>query len=111
MNETAILQKIRLKASRLGWKLSRNNSGAFQDVNGRWVKYGCFAPGGADLIGFRTITITPDMIGKKISQFIAIEVKTPTGKIKPEQQHFIDTVNNSGGVGIIARSEGDLVKD
>jgi hypothetical protein len=43
--------------------------------------------GSADLIGYRTITITPDMVGQQVAVFTSIEVKTPTGRIRPEQQH------------------------
>jgi hypothetical protein len=37
----------------------------------------------ADLIGWRSITITPDMVGTTVAIFASIEVKTPTGRVSP----------------------------
>ena len=108
MNESAILQRVRLAASKLGYRLSRNNSGCFEDKTGRWVRFGCFAPGGADLIGYKTIRITEEHLGMAVAQFVAIEVKTPTGKLKPEQAQFLKAVRESGGIAIVARSADDL---
>ena len=62
------------------------------------------ARGSADLIGWRTITITPEMVGKQLAVFTSIEVKTPTGRIRPEQQAWLDTVQTAGGIAGIARS-------
>jgi hypothetical protein len=36
--------------------------------------------------------------------FAAIEVKTPTGKVKEEQQRFVDYVDECGGISGICRS-------
>ena len=43
-----------------------------------------------------------------IAQFVAMEVKTPTGKLKPEQENFLKVVRESGGIAIVARSADDL---
>ena len=47
-----------------------------------------------------------DIIGcmPKTGRFLAIEVKRPGGKATPEQQHFIDTINQAGGLAFVARS-------
>lgn len=66
--------------------------------------------GYADLTGFRVIEITPDMVGQKIAQFVAIEVKTTKGRASDEQSKFIDVVNKNGGCGGICRSREDAVK-
>lgn len=89
--ETDILQEIRLEASKLGLTLFRNNVGALKDENGRLVKYGLHV-GSPDLIGW-------DSKGR----FVGIEVKNETGKVKPEQQIFLDAINKSGGIGIVCR--------
>lgn len=39
--------------------------------------------------------------------FLALEVKTQTGRIRPEQQQFLDLVNRRGGVGRVVRSVDD----
>jgi hypothetical protein len=100
MNETTILQSVRLAASKHGVVLSRNNCGSLLDVNGRLVRFGLFSPGGADLIGFRTIN--------SIAQFVALEIKMPGKKPTPEQQHFIDMVNKSGGIGAVVTDPDQL---
>lgn len=51
-----------------------------------------------------------DLIGwTKDGRFLAIEVKTKTGRVTPEQQNFINQVNAAGGVGIVARSVQDAL--
>ena len=63
--------------------------------------------GSADLIGWRTVTITPDMVGQQVAVFLSIEVKTPTGRIRPEQQQWLETVQAAGGIAGVARSVED----
>lgn len=65
------------------------------------------ARGSADLIGYRTITITPEMLGQQVAVFTSIEVKTPTGRIRPEQQQWLETVQAAGGIAGVARSVED----
>jgi hypothetical protein len=64
-------------------------------------------PGSGDLIGWRTVTVTTDMVGKPVAQFLSIEVKTPTGRIRPDQTNWLEQVNLHGGHAIIARSVSD----
>lgn len=66
--------------------------------------------GYSDLSGFRVVEITPDMVGQKIAQFVAIEVKTTKGAIRDEQSKFINVVNNNGGCGGICRSPEDALE-
>ena len=98
-DETALLRLIQLEASRRqNVRLWRNESGLFYAPNGSRVKAG-LCRGSSDLIGLRTILITPQMAGTKIAQFLAIEVKVPGGKITDEQTRFIEMVNELGGYG------------
>jgi hypothetical protein len=64
--------------------------------------------GSSDLIGWTSIEITPDMLGKKLAVFSAIEVKTETGKLSPEQKIFLENVKNAGGIAKICRKLEDL---
>jgi hypothetical protein len=104
MREASILKRILLACSRGPVRLWRNNCGSLEDRNGRWVKFGVANPGGSDLIGFRSVIITPDMVGTRIAIFSAIEVKQKSGRIRPEQRAFIDNVKLHGGYAGIARS-------
>ena len=100
--ETIIQQAIRL-LSRGPFRLFRNNAGALPDGRGGWVRYG-LATGSSDLIGWRSVTITPEMVGATIAQFVALEVKTPTGRPTNEQRAFLAAVHRAGGVAAIVRS-------
>lgn len=60
--------------------------------------------GSSDLIGWTTREITPDMVGKKVAVFTAVEIKTLTGRASPEQLNFIERVRQAGGIAGIARS-------
>ncbi len=41
-------------------------------------------------------------------QFLAIEVKSATGRLSLEQMAFLDSVNAEGGIGFMARSVDDV---
>lgn len=66
------------------------------------VRYGLV--GSADLIGLRSITITPEMVGQTIGVFVALETKSPTGRPSPEQLAFGDSVERIGGLYRVTRS-------
>jgi hypothetical protein len=104
-SETQLQQQIRLAlGTRPDLRLYRNNCGSLPDPRtGRPVQFG-LARGSADLIGWRTITITPEMVGQQLAVFTSIEVKTPTGRIRPEQHAWQRTVSAAGGIAGIARS-------
>lgn len=65
--------------------------------------------GSSDLIGWTVKTVTPEMVGKQIAVFTAIEVKKPSGRATTEQVTFINNVNQSGGIAGIAKSDMDAV--
>lgn len=109
MSEAKTQQEIRLAAASAGTVLFRNNQGAYKDANGRWVKYGVCNPGGADLIGWTPVVITPDMIGRTVAVFTACEVKSAKGKPTDAQVNFIGAVQKAGGFAGVARSVADLL--
>ena len=86
----------------------RNNTGTLRDINGRPVSFG-LCKGSADLIGWRTVTVTPEMVGQQIAVFTSIEVKSTSGRGKPEQQAWMDAVAAAGGIAGIARSVGEAM--
>ena len=106
--ETDLQQRIRIAVgTRPDTRLFRNQCGALPDPRtGRLVTFG-LARGSADLVGWRTVVITPDMIGRRIAVFTSIEVKTPTGRVRPEQQAWLGVVRGAGGIAGIARSVTD----
>lgn len=109
MSEAAIQQQIRLALSRAGVVAFRNNVGQYIDQKtGRPIRYG-LGVGSSDLIGWTEVKITPDMVGKTVAVFTAVEVKAPNGKATEAQLNFITQVLRAGGYAGIARSPGDAV--
>jgi hypothetical protein len=107
MNEMNRLRSIMLGLSKPGMALWRNNCGALKDADGRLIRYGVANPGGSDLIGWRSVTVTPDMVGRRLAVFLAIEVKGANGKPTEAQVRFIRAVNDAGGLAGVARSVDD----
>lgn len=103
-NEATIQSKIRLAIAKHA-TLHRNNVGAMKTADGRFVRFGVCNPGGSDLIGWRSVKITADMVGKTVAQFVAIECKSATGKVSDDQMRFIAAVKKAGGVAGVTRSD------
>jgi hypothetical protein len=110
MTEAALMRRIMLALSRAGAVVFRNNQGALKDATGRLVRYGVCQPGGADVIGWRSIEVTPEMVGQRVALFAAVEVKTLTGRLTPAQRQFLDAVRSAGGIAGVARSEDEAVR-
>lgn len=106
MTEQQIQQQIRLQCSKGPVRLHRNNTGTLLDRNGRPVQFG-LAKGSADLIGWTTRTITPDMVGQQVAVFTSIEVKSATGRLRPDQRQWMESVQAAGGIAGVARSVDD----
>lgn len=106
--ETELQQRIRLAlGTRSDLRLFRNQVGQLPDPRtGRPVQFG-LARGSADLIGWRTVTITPNMVGTRIAVFTSLEVKTPTGRLTPAQHNWLGAVRQAGGIAGVARSVAD----
>ena len=105
-SEQTIQQHIRLACSKGNTRLFRNNTGSLLDKNGRPVQFG-LCKGSADLIGWTTRTITEEMVGQQVAVFTSIEVKSATGRLRPEQQSWLDAVQKAGGIAAVARSVAD----
>ena len=55
--------------------------------------------GVSDLIGFDSVIITPEMVGKRVAVFVATELKaTKNDKLKKKQIAFRDMVVKLGGI-------------
>ena len=97
MKESDIQRLIMLALSESGCLIWRNNSGVLKNAAGIPIKFG-LCVGSSDLIG-----LTP------AGRFLAVEIKTPTGKATPEQLRFIEAVRARGGVAGIARSPAEAL--
>lgn len=105
-SEQHIQQSIRIACSNGDTRLFRNNTGTLRDQNGRPVTFG-LCKGSADLIGWKRVTVTPEMVGSTVAVFTSIEVKTPTGRLRAEQQQWLEVVQAAGGIAGVARSVDD----
>ena len=105
MKETGVQQEIQLDMSSNGHRAFRNNNGVLRDREGSYVSYG-MGNGTSDLIGFTSIKITPEMVGKRVAIFTAMEVKKDeasklrddVNKKKKQQGQFIKFVKKMGGI-------------
>jgi hypothetical protein len=102
-SEHEIQQRIRLTCGRGAVRLWRNNTGALIDQQGRFVRFG-LCKGSSDLIGLRSLEITPELVGQRLAQFVALEVKTAQGVLSPKQRAFLRVVQQLGGVATACRS-------
>jgi hypothetical protein len=97
MSETAIQKAIRVAVNASGRAIVwRNNTGV--DV-ARGVRYG-LGNGSADLVGM----LVPS------GRFLALEVKTPVGRLSNEQILWIDVVRKRGGAAYCVRSVAEALE-
>lgn len=119
MRESAVLHRCMLALSEAGCRVFRNNvalawvgksirtSKPVQvtlmpgDVLIRKARplHAGLCVGSGDLIGW-----TPD------GRFLSVECKTETGRVSSEQSAFADAVSACGGVGIVVRSESEVLQ-
>lgn len=130
MSEKNIQSEIALAVSQAGARVFRNNTGVALAISAgtAWgaavqkciayvgklgfkaspIKYG-LCEGSADLIGWRTVTVTPAMVGKPVALFLALEVKTKTGTPTEEQVNFLLRVREAGGLAGVVRSVDEAI--
>jgi hypothetical protein len=92
VKEADLMRLIQRNLSALGHRVFRNNVGLAYTKDGTPIRFG-LGVGSADLVGW-----------SKDGRFIAVEVKTPTGRVTPEQAAFLSAVNAAGGIGVVMRS-------
>jgi len=119
--EAYIQSLVRLEASRKGLKLWRNNVGVLMDDRGVPVRYGLANESSrlnasvksSDLIGWRPIRITAELVGARIAQFLARECKRSDWQYsgtehEQAQLRWIEAVNADGGDACFVNGEGTL---
>ena len=75
----------------------RMNSGAAR-IGSRFVRF-----------GFRGC---PDVLGQlKDGRLLGVVVKGPTGRLRPEQELFLERVRGAGGVAFMARDCRDVLRE
>lgn len=123
-SEKRIEQEIMLAATECDCILFKNNVGSayrgkMMMLNGKkvltglqFISYGLGGiKGSSDQIGIASVEITPDMVGKRVGIFTAIEVKKDKHgayKATPEQRKFIQMVKANGGIAGVCDSVEDM---
>lgn len=116
MTEAESMRQMMLEVTRLGHRVFRNNTGQgwvgkiiddYVNQYGRCIVlqnprplHAGLCEGSSDLIGWT-----------RIGEFLAIEAKSPRGKVTMEQKNFIDTINAADGVAFVARSIEDIRRE
>lgn len=128
--ETAILKLCMLRLSKLGTRIFRNATasgwvGKSERATVKkqvWVYPGdvivrqahplqaglCI--GSSDLIGWTPVTVTDEMVGRRVALFTAAEAKTDTGRLSDDQERFLEAVRAAGGIAGVVRSPDDAEK-
>lgn len=96
--ESLIQNQIRVAISQAGHMIFRANVGKVRKSDGRVFDTG-LPKGFPDLFGFR-----PD------GRIFFIEVKNETGKLRPEQEKFIEQMKKRGALAGVARSVEDAMR-
>src|SRR5580693_6446199 len=82
-SESNIQARTRLAATAKRWRLWRNNRGAAKTDSGSYIRFGLANDSktigdvlkAGDLIGWRPVIITADMVGKVLAQIVSVECK------------------------------------
>lgn len=61
----------------------------------------------SDLGGWRSVVVTPEMVGQRVAVYVALEVKNERGLVSPDQASFVQQVKEAGGIGAVVRSVED----
>ena len=88
-------------------RMLKNNRGTVILENARPLHAGLMK-GSADLIGWQSVEVTPEMVGKRIAIFTSVEVKGKGTRTTPEQLVWRQNVSDAGGNNVIARSLEDV---
>lgn len=113
-SESNIQSRTRLVGSAKGWRLWRNQRGAGKLESGNHVRFGIANDSkqlgdqlkSGDLIGWRPLVITADMVGKTLAQFVSVECKAEdwvpslTDEHEIAQRRWANLVNMEGGYAV-----------
>ena len=114
---------IRDHYAALGVRLWRNNVGAMTTPDGRLVRFGLANDSKAvnqtlksgDLIGWRPLLVTSDMVGSNVAEFWSIECKrdgwtfNPADAAQAAQLRWARMVRREGGVAGFMHTPGQMI--
>ena len=113
--ETNVWKQAQLDFSSLGYRLFRNQRYRGKICHGdkvtdAYANCGVGGDGGGDLVGYKIVRITQDMVGKLFARFTNLEAKTDKKGPSDEQEAFNNQIIKDGGIaGIIRPSTGTKI--
>lgn len=124
-SESNVQARTRLAGVAKRWRLWRNQRGAGKMESGNYIRYGLANDSkqlgdklkSGDLIGWRPVIITQDMVGKLLAQFVSVECKAedwtpPPLDTKDEaaaaQYRWAELVNREGGYAVFVNDPNKL---
>jgi len=110
VRETEVMRRYQITASQNGHRLFRNNvalgwvgkfvkryeNGSVLIGNARPLHAG-LCVGSGDLVGWKSIEITADMVGQRMGQFWSAEIKVGNNTPTTEQNTWREAVLKAGG--------------
>jgi hypothetical protein len=123
-SHTATLKLAQVAATAKGWRLHINTiyRGWTGELVRQWPTKGGLmvelrraafrvfglGTGTLDLVGWRPLVITADMVGRTIAQYVEVDAKTQgAARLRPEQKNRVRVIREAGGfAGIAMRVEG-----
>jgi hypothetical protein len=84
-------------------RLFRNSGGVAKDRRGNVVRFG-LCVGASDIIGWKAERVIPYSDTYLVARFVALEVKSASGRLTPEQAAFLEAVRHAGGIAACVRS-------
>lgn len=121
--ETSIQKRIVLATNTTRSLLLRNNSGAFKNSTGRFVRFGLGNESAkvnarfksSDLIGVTPVLIEPCHVGRTFGVFTAVETKAPGWNYRPTerekaQKYFLEVFAARGAICCFASKPGTFVE-
>ena len=111
LSEMGVQSRTLLGAAKAGFRLFRNNVGVLRNPDtGQPVRYGLANDSpqlnkkwkSGDLIGFRSVTVTPEMVGQTIAVFVSRECKAEGwrwsgNEHETAQLNWANLINQAGG--------------
>jgi hypothetical protein len=91
-----------------GWQGQTSRDGAKLIITNPRPLMAGLHKGSSDLIGWKTVEVTPDLVGQHVAIFTAVEVKTGSGRTTVEQEQFLQAVRAAGGIGVVMRDESQV---
>lgn len=121
MSERQAMNANLVKLSKEGFRLFRNNVGKAWSGKSTFIKkittvtlepgdvlvrrarrihFGLLK-GSGDMIGYKTVKITEDMVGQEIAIFTSVEQKVKRGKRSQEQVDWDAAIKRAGGISLL----------